>query len=357
MGSENTSLLALMRRFDSGELVGPRVLPNGFLEGKSPYSSTKGFLVQSEEDAVQKVGWYAERGFRSIKIYNSMSPAFVRPIAAEAHRLGLRVSGHVPAFMSAEQALRDGYDEISHINQLLLMFVLREKDDPRTLARFTSLGERLADLDLQGAPFRKLIALMREKKAGLDPTMSIFGRSLLSEAGKTPPTDAAWLDHVPVPVRRERQGGKLDITPELRPRYQASWKKLEQVLVLLHREGIPLLAGTDDDVPGLTFHGELETWVSAGIPPAAALRAATLGNARWLERDSELGTVAVGKLADLYLVEGDPLTNIGDIRRGRLVMKDGAMFYPDEIHAELEITPFARHVEVQAAGMAQPPNR
>jgi hypothetical protein len=305
---------------------------------------------------LQKVRWYADHGFWGIKIYNSMAPALVKPIAQEAHRLGLQVTGHVPAFMTAEQAVQDGYDEISHINQLLLMFVLKEKEDPRTLARFTSLGERLADLDLQGAPVRQLISLLKERRARVDPTIAYFGRLLLAQPGKAPPTDAPWLGHVPVPVRRERQSGMLDIKPELQAQYQASWKKLGQVLSLLHREGIALVVGTDS-VAGLTLHSELETWVSAGIPPAAALRAATLGNAQLLGRETELDTVAPGRLADLYLVEGDPLTNIGDIRKGRLVVKDGAMFFPDELHAVLEVTPFARHVALQTAGVAPPARR
>ena len=90
--------------------------------------------------------WYAAHGFWGVKIYNSMNPDFVKPIADEAHRLGLHVSGHVPAFMSSERAIRDGYDEIHHINQLVLSFIIDPlKDDTRTPFRFTAIGERLRD--------------------------------------------------------------------------------------------------------------------------------------------------------------------------------------------------------------------
>src|SRR5678816_3094743 len=159
-GNDNTSLLALMRRFDSGELIGPRIFPSGFLEGKSPFSSFGGFTVQTAEEAVDKVRWYADHGFWGIKIYNSMPPEFVKPIAAEAHRLGLHVSGHVPAFMTSEQAVSDGYDEINH---MLLMFVLKDKEDPRTPFRFTVIGERLKDVDPAGADFQRLLALMKQR--------------------------------------------------------------------------------------------------------------------------------------------------------------------------------------------------
>jgi len=355
-GNDNTSLLALMPRFDSGEFIGPRIFASGFLEGKSPFSASGGFTVQTVDEAVGRVRWYADHGFWGIKIYNSMPSPFVKPMAAEAHRLGLHVSGHVPAFMNADQAIRDGYDEINHINQLVLMFVLKPGEDPRTPLRFTVIGERLADLDLQGPEFRKLVQLMKERKTTLEPTMATFAPLFVGRPGKGSPTDARWIDHVPAAVQRDRRTLVLDVKPEQYARYDASWKKLEKILVTLHREGIPLVPGTDE-LAGLVLHGELESWVTAGLTPVDALRAATLGGARFLGRESELGTIAVGKRAALYLVDGDPLTDIHAIRKGRLVVKDGALFYPDEIHSALQITPFAKHLEPRTAGVGPPASR
>jgi hypothetical protein len=355
-GNDNAALLALMPRYDSGELVGPRVFPSGFLEGKSPFSASGGFTVQTVEEALDRVRWYADHGFWGIKIYNSMPPAFVKPMAAEAHRLGLHVSGHVPAFMNADQAIRDGYDEINHINQLLLMFVLKPGEDPRTPLRFTVIGERLADLDLQGPQFRGLVQLMKERKTTLEPTMATFAPLFVGRPGKGSPTDAPWIDHVPAAVQRDRRALVLDVKPEQYARYDASWKKAEQILVTLHREGIPVVPGTDE-LAGLVLHGELESWVTAGLTPLDALRAATLGGARFLGHEAELGTIAVGKRANLYLVDGDPLTDIHAIRKGRLAVKDGALFYPDEILSALQVTPFAKHVEPRTAGVGPPASR
>jgi imidazolonepropionase-like amidohydrolase len=345
-GNDNETLLKLIQRIESGELIGPSITPSGFLEGKSPFSANGGFVISTQDEALEKVRWYADHGFWGIKIYNSMNPAFVKPIAAEAHRLGLHVSGHIPAFMTAEQAIRDGYDEVNHINQLLLMFVLGEKDDPRTPKRFTAIGEKLASLDLNGPPVQRLVALMKERKTTLDVTIATFAPLLQARPGMAPPTDAPWLDHVPVPVRRDRVSAGLDIPPAQYATYDASWKKMEEFLLMLYRQGIPLVPGTDD-TPGLVLHSELESWVKAGIPAPAVLTAATLGGARFLGKEAERGTIAPGKLADLYLVDGDPLTNIGDIRKGRLVIKDGVLLYPDEIQAVMEIQPFARRAEVQ----------
>src|SRR5262249_42944734 len=119
---------------------------------------------------------------------------------------------------------------------------------------------------------------------------------------------------------------------------------------------IPLVPGTDD-IPGMPLHSELEPWVKAGIPAPAVLTAATLGGARLLGRDADWGTIAVGKRADLYLVDGDPLTRIGDIRKGRLVIKDGMALYPDEMLSVMEVQPFASHVEVRTTGGAAPASR
>ena len=278
-----------------------------------------------------------------------MNPAFVKPIAGEAHRLGLHVSGHVPAFMSSERAVRDGYDEIHHINQLMLSFIIDpQKDDTRTPFRFTALGERMAKLDLHEKPVRDMLALMKERRTTLDPTMSIFAHLLLSRPGKASPADEAWLDHAPVITQRQRRSAVLDVKPELYATYEASWKKLEATLRLLYETGIPLVPGTDD-LAGLVLHSELETWVRAGIPAHAALTAATLGGARLTGQDGELGTVAPGKVANFYLVEGDPTKDIRAIRKGRLVLKGSAVYYPDEIHEALGIKPFASHASLRPA--------
>ena len=355
-GNDNQSLLALVRRIDSGELIGPRISMSGFLEGKSPFSAASGFTVSTLEQALDKVRWYADHGFWGIKIYNSMPPEFVKPIAAEAHRLGLHVSGHVPAFMTSEQAVSDGYDEINHINQLLLMFVLKDKEDPRTPFRFTVIGERLKDVDPAGADFQRLLALMKQRHTALDPTLAVFVNNLAARPGTGSPVNAPWLDHVPGPVKRDRKSTLLDIKPAQYPAYEASQRRQDEFVALLHREGIPLVPGTDD-VAGLGLHSELECWAHAGISPSATLTAATLGGARFLGRDGELGSIAVGKRADLYLVEGDPLKDIHDIRKGRLVVKDGVFYFPDEIHAALGITPFARHVDLQPAAVSSPAPR
>jgi hypothetical protein len=353
VGSDNDVLLGLTRQVESGAVMGPRIARSGFLEGKSPFSKNLGFVADRLDVALHAVRWYADHGYVGIKIYNSMTPGWVRPISDEAHRLGLRVNGHVPAFMTSEQAVRDGYDEISHINQLVLGFFLAPDEDTRTLLRFTALGERFGRVDLGSEPVQRMVKLMKERGTSVDPTLAVFDGTLRSRPGKTVPSDAPWIDHMPGPVQRLRRQAFLEVKPEQEAAYAASWRKLEQVLLLLDREGIRLLPGTDDTA-GFTLHSELEAWSTAGISSGRVLQAATLGCAGYLGRDQDLGSIAQGKLADLVLVEGDPTKDISAVRRVRLVMKGGAVYYPEEIHSAMGITPFASRPKVTVPPVTAP---
>jgi imidazolonepropionase-like amidohydrolase len=106
----------------------------------------------------------------------------------------------------------------------------------------------------------------------------------------------------------------------------------------MYRAGVPILAGTDH-IAGFTLHSELELYVKAGIPPAKVLQIATRDAAR-IARTPDRGVIAPGMLADLVLVEGDPTTNIADIRRTALVITQGHAIYPAEVHRALGIKPF-----------------
>ncbi|MFC4313063.1 amidohydrolase family protein [Steroidobacter flavus] len=341
VGGDNEVLLDLKRATETGALIGPRMFLSGFLEGRSQYSARYGFVVDQVPTALEKLRWYADHGFWGIKIYNSMPPDFVAPIAAEAHRLGLHVSGHVPAFMTSEAAVRAGYDEINHMNQLLLSFVLDGKEDTRTPLRFTAVGERMGTLDLGSEPVRRMIALMQERGIAVDVTMAGLEWMLLTRPGVSPPSMTSWLSHMPAPFQRSRRTSVLDMKPEQLPQYRASWEKLLQALKLLHDAGIRILPGTDDKA-GLLLPSELEVYGRAGIPKTQVLQLATLECARLLGRDQDLGSIESGKLADLMLVDGDPTQDLNVLRKVRLVMKNGDVILPEEVFSTMGIEPFGR---------------
>ncbi|MCC7073686.1 MAG: amidohydrolase family protein [Deltaproteobacteria bacterium] len=351
-GNDNDSVLDLMRRVEAGALMGPRARLAGFLEGKSEHSAHIGFIVSSLDEAKEKLRWYADHGFWGVKIYNSMNPALVKPIAVEAKSLGLHVSGHVPAFMSSERAIDDGYQEIHHLNQLLLSFIIdAEKEDTRTPFRFTAMGERLGGLDLKRADVQRVIAKMKRLGVTHDPTMCAIAGMLLMRPGRAAPCDEGFIEHLPVTVQRMRKTAMLDVKPEQYATYERSAKKADEALLLLHRSGIPMVPGTDDTA-GVALHSELEAWVQAGIPAPEVLASATLGGARLLGLESTMGSLAPGKLADLVLVDGDPTTDIRAVRRGRLVIQGERLYLPARIHEALGVKPFAKPVSLPAALVA-----
>jgi hypothetical protein len=350
MGNDNGRLLDLVQEFDAGSILGPRVIRSGFLEGRSQFSAHLGFVVDNLADGLEAVRWYAARGYWQLKIYNSAHPDWVQPLAQEAHRLGMRVAGHVPAFSSSERVVRDGYDEVTHINQLLLGFMIdTDKEDTRTPFRFTALGERTGKLDLHGQPFQRMIRLMQERGTAHDTTLAVFYGMLLARPGQLTPVNAPWAEHMPGPVLRGLKVATLDMQPDQDDAYRASAQRMLEAVKLLHDSGIQILPGTDD-FPGMMLHSELETWQRAGIAPAEVLRIATLGCAKYFSLDRELGTIQRGKRADLMLVPGDPTRDVGLVRQVRLVMKDGAVIFPDEVHAAMQIQPFATRPPVKRPG-------
>lgn len=340
MGNDNAFLLDLTARIERGEIAGPRIVRNGFLEGRSPYSARNGFVVGSLDDALKDVAWYKDHGYWQIKLYNSMNPAWVAPIAARAHALGMGVTGHVPAFTNADAMIAAGYDEITHINQLMLGWVLAPEEDTRTPLRLTAM-KRVADLDLDAPQVRRTLELMRQRDIALDTTDVILERLMLSRAGHVLPADAPYLSHMPIAYQRYRQRTFVpDLDPQTDAQYRQALDKTLQLIGRLHRQGTVLLPGTDDTT-GFTVHRELELYVAAGLTPQQALRAGTWQSEQHFGRTDRLGSVHPGKQADFVLLPGDPTTDIAAIRQPTLVVKDRQLYLPAEIYRALGVEPFA----------------
>jgi imidazolonepropionase-like amidohydrolase len=329
---------ALKRRWDSGEAIGPRLVLAGFIDGPGPYAGPTKVLVDNEADARTWVNRYADLGYAQIKLYSSLKPELVAPIVEEAHRRGLRVSGHIPNGMTAEECVRLGFDELQHVNFLFLNFWKAEVPETRTPARFHAIGERAAGLDLQSAPVRAFVRLLAERGVEVDPTLATFETLFLSRPGEAAPGYAKIAERLPPQVRRSTLAGGLAAPAGLEQRYRDGYQALVKMVGELYRAGVPLVAGTDD-LAGFALHRELELYAEAGLPPAAILEIATLGAARVAKRDSELGSVEVGKLADFVVVAGDPLARISDVRNTQLVVKDGWPLRPQDLYREIGIRP------------------
>lgn len=349
MANDNALLAELIRDIDRGELIGPRIVPAGLIEGESPFSARGAFVVGGVEEACAAVDWYAQRGYRQIKIYNSFRPEWVPPVAACAHSRGLRVSGHVPAFSRAERVVREGFDELQHINQLMLNFVSDPDTDSRALARFTLVGERTQALDLDSTAVRDFIALLAARGTVIDATIAVFEGMFNQRQGEMIPSLAAVADHVPFATQRDWRGNSMDVTEANLTSYRASYAKMLRFLGLLHEAGVPLVAGTDG-YAGFTLHRELELYVQAGLTPGEVIRIATQNGARYTGFEDDTGSVTPGRRADLILVDGDPTRNISDIRRVSYVLKDGTGYAPAGIYESFGVRRFAEPPRITRPG-------
>lgn len=351
MGNDNLQLQAMLDETAAGKLLAPQVVPAGVLEGESPYSASGGFLVKDLQGAQDAIDWYAQRGYPQLKIYNSFPQHILRDTVAYAHSRGMRVSGHVPAGLRAQQALDAGYDEIQHINQLMLNFFVKPDTETRNLNRFVLPAEKVADLDLHSKPVKDFVAQLAKKQIAIDPTLAAFA-FLKQRDGDVNEPYAGFADHMPPDVQRGFSVGTMKIPAGKQGRYEKSYQKMVDFVGILYRAGVPIVAGTDD-VPGFTLHSELALLVKAGLSPAQALQVATRNGARYTRTSNDRGSIVPGKLADLVLVDGDPTRNIEDVRRVSAVITRGFLIYPHQVDAALGIRSFvntAPPVVVTAAG-------
>ncbi len=341
MGNDNEQIQQMIDETAAGTLLGPQLVPAGFLEGESPYSSNGGFVVKDLAQAKNAIDWYAEHGYPQLKIYNSFPKEILRETVAYAHLRGLRVSGHVPAGLRAHEVLDAGYDEIQHINQVMLNFLATPHTETRTLERFILPSEKVADLDFESARVKKFIARLKARQTVIDPTLATFAFMKQKDGDMNTPF-AAIAPHMPPDVQRNFRLGTMKIADDATlKRYEKSYAKMVDFVGRLYKAGVPLVAGTDE-LAGFTLQSELELLVTAGLTPAQALQVATRNGARYTGTSVDRGSVTPGKLADLVLVDGDPTKVIGDVRRVAAVITRGYLVYPHEIDAALGIVPFVK---------------
>lgn len=331
MANDNVPLLARVARFDAGTELGPRVVLAGIVEGTGPLAGPTPVRIETLKQAQDAVDWYAAHGYEQIKIYSSFPPALVRPIADMAHARGLRVSGHVPAFMRAREFVEAGADEIQHLNFIVLNFFPDVKDT-RSKDRYTITAEKLQDLRLDSPEFADFVRLLQARHVVLDPTLSVFQDLYSGAPGRCAHSLCPFIERFPPVTRRRLLSGAVAVPAGKEQVYAEALPALERLLARLHHEGVTLMAGTDA-FAGYTLHNELALYVHAGIPAPEVLRMATLVPAQVLGVDgpSQRGFIAPGKQADMILVDGDPTRDIGDLRHVWRTIKDGRVYDPAQI--------------------------
>ncbi len=338
MGNDIEGLKHLQTQWDNGKAIGPRVWKAGLIDGHGPFQAPTGLYADTIEEAEAEVNRYADLGYIQIKIYSSVKPEFVPGIVKTAHARGLRVSGHIPNGMIASQFVEAGADEVQHINFIFLNFLASQVKDTRTPERFTAVGANAAKLDLQSKEVNDFIELLQEHHTTVDVTLATFEGMFTARQRKVSPDFAPVLNRLPAQVQRGTYAGGLPVTEQNDQLYRDSYDAMLRMTKRMYEAGISILAGTDSTA-GIMLHRELELEVRAGIPPPKALQIATFNAARLLKQENELGSIAPGKRADFVLVEGNPAEHISDIRRCRLVMKNGVLYKSAEVYGAVGIKP------------------
>ena len=330
-GNDDSLTIDRRKRVAAGELLMPHVYASSLIDGKGPNTAQVANVATSEAEAVALVDKAKANGFIGVKFYGTLDPKWLPAAAGEAHKLGLHVHGHIPQGIRPMDAINAGYDEITHINWIIMQAmpdsVIQVSNG---IARFEGPGRYGKDTNLDGEAISTLVSTMAAKGIYSDPTMVAFESLYVPENGDLGDSYAPFVGTLPPTTERGFRTGGFAVPKDLtRADYRKSWAKMVELLGRMHQAGVPIVAGTDG--AGIELVHELEIYVSAGFTPAEALAAATIVPARLVGQDASTGSITAGKAADLVLVEGDPSQRIGDLRQTRVVMLDGKLLDADAL--------------------------
>ena len=271
--------------------LGPRLILAGLVDGSG--TGTFGVIwADTPEQGRAMVAKYKAAGFAQMKIYNRIKPDVLAAITGEAHRLGMTVTGHVPEGMTAFQGVEAGMDQINHLGPV--------------------------SQEVRSVGLEETIRFFKEHHTVIDPTLA-WGELLSHPKDFDIASFEPGFAKAPYTLRSVigtafGQGTRLT----------ESFK----IVKALYAAGVPIVAGTDKAVPAHSLHRELELYVQAGLTPMEVIQLATIGSARAMGMDREVGTIEPGKRADMILVEGDPLENFADLRKVARVITHGRMYDP-----------------------------
>ncbi|WP_245600300.1 amidohydrolase family protein [Sphingomonas jaspsi] len=313
------------RRRLNGTLLAPEGFTSVIVDKAGPLAAQGSIAVKSLADTLAAVRKIKAAGMTGVKFYTSMDPAWIPPAAKLAHQLGLHVHGHIPAGMRTLDAVNAGYDEITHIYfatmQAMPADVVAKSN---TTLRMMGPGMYFKDVDFNAEPMKSTIATLAKRKIVVDPTLVVVESVLTNEAGKISPAYTSYVGTVPPAVERGFRAGGLPLPDGVtRDQVTKSFDHMVDYVGVLRKAGVPIVAGTDGQ--GMELLHELELYVKGGMTPAEALYTATLGPAKNVKADRRTGSIAVGKEADLLLVDGDVEADVGNLRHVDKVVLDGAL--------------------------------
>ena len=315
--------LSIYKRRAAGDLLAPDGKISVIIDRQDPLAAQGALTVSSAAEAIAAVDKIKANGLWGAKFYTSMTPAWIAPAAAEAHRLGLHVHGHVPAGMRPLDAVRAGYDEITHINFIMMQAMPQDVvDKANTAARLEGPAKYGKDVDLDSAAMKAFYAELSKRRTIIDPTLTVWEPLMTSDGSTMSPEYAPFVDIAPPAVSRGWKIGGYPLFDGLtRDDFRKSFAKMVGLVTRLHQAGVRIVAGTDGY--GLELVREIELYQQAGLTNAEALQTATIVPARMTGMDDRVGSIARGKTADIILVDGDVSKNLGDLRHVDTVFLDG----------------------------------
>lgn len=309
LASDLDMATSLRDRSAAGLLAAPRLVLAGFLEGPGRWAGPSEAIVSTEEEALAWIARYDSAGYKQIKLYNLIQQDLVSTIAREAHRRGMRLSGHVPRGLSTPAAVRLGFDEINHIAFLLSTFYPDSLYLPEMRA-YSAVSAAVAPYFNVDAPeFTAMLELFKQRGTVIDPTVNLW-LSARAQGGTAPPNVG-----IPAPA-----------SDSLAQRADAT---LLRIIKRLYDMGVTIVPGTD----GSSYNAELENYERAGIPAAEVLRIATIVPARVMQDDRQYGSITVGKVADLFIVDGKPAERVADLRKVDRVIRAGRVYDPKALRS------------------------
>jgi len=282
--------------------IGPHLVLAGLVDGSGTgtFGTTWADTPDQGRGVVAK---YKAAGFEQMKIYNRIKPEVLKAIADEAHRRGMTVTGHIPEGMTAVEGVEAGMDMINH---------------------FGPVTQTVRTMGLE-----KAVDFFKQHRTVIDPTFA-WGELLsrpknVDIASFEPGFAKAPYTLTSMIGTAFGQGARLE----------ASFT----ILRALHAAGVPIVAGTDKALPAHSLHRELELYVQAGLTPMQVIQLATLGSARVMGMEREVGSIEAGKRADMILLDGNPLTDFGAMRRVTRVISNGRVYDPGQLWKSVGFQP------------------
>jgi imidazolonepropionase-like amidohydrolase len=330
-GNEFEFISAVRDAVVNGRGLGPRLLMAGIVDGTGPLALGVA-RVDTPEEARAWTDKYHDAGFQQMKIYSSVKLEEVKDVAEEAHRLGMTVTGHVPEGLNAYQVIEAGQDQINHISYIADIMTPPLPEGASRLDR----ANAAANIDLKSPEAQKAIAFLVQHGTVVDPTVALFEFFTASSA-KLPASIEPGVTHVAPELQAIlAEAGPPTAHTELQEKIV---QKDLAIIGALHHAGVPIVAGTDQTVPGYSLYREIELYAQAGFTPMEAIQAATIVPARVMGLDKELGTVEAGKRADVVILDANPLESIHNIRKVEFVITNGVMYNCAELWRSVGFKP------------------